>query len=119
MATSPLREVNAGEGATILLLPAEDAETVLAELNAFWDEVDSMFDPGEPLTDDEAAALLDEQAEDDPNYWRWAMEYNAAMSDGAPGDFASGVADVFAGPGIQYCAIGIDWEVVENDRIGD
>lgn len=99
-------------GAELALFPWEDEELVVAELEALWTETEGLFDPGDPLTEGEVLDLL---GEDD--YWRWAAEYNAAMSDGAPPDLACAVADVFVG-GVVYCPAGIDWAAVEDERWG-
>lgn len=103
------------DGAELALFPWEDEQLVAEELAAFWDEVEGMFDPGDDLSEDELAALFDEEAND---HWRWAMEYNALLTEGAPADFAEAVADVMTG-GIVYTSRNIDWAAVENEPWGE
>lgn len=98
------------DGVELALFPWEDEATVAAELAALWGETEGLFDPGDPLTEDEILALL---GEDD--YWRWMAEYNALLSDGAPLDVACAVADVLV-CGIVYCPSGIDWAAVEDEQ---
>ena len=77
--TPLLSELPIGEGATILLLPAEDSDLVAAELVAFWDELERRPGMDDEPSDEEIAAWLDTEAEGDPNYHRWLAEGAPAM----------------------------------------
>lgn len=101
------------DGAEISVFPWEDPAQVAEEMRNVWEEIERRPEMDWLPTDDEVLESLDEG-----DHWRWAAEYNACMSDGAPHDFAAAVADVFVG-GVAYCPPGVDWAAVEDEAWGE